>query len=112
MRNSTNTHFVPTSEELRRTLQEKAETIRGVAPPGLGLPEELQGYHTLVPLEPTGTGIDRRKLGNWHSTVYRAIRTSDGAACVLRRVESEFSQLSMRQYACRAIVLTKEQIIG
>ncbi|EDR09381.1 uncharacterized protein LACBIDRAFT_248700 [Laccaria bicolor S238N-H82] len=56
--------------------------------PGLKLPEELQGYHTLVPLEPSGTGVERRKFGNWYSTVYRAIRSSDGLPYVLRRIEN------------------------
>lgn len=89
-RNTSNSHFVPPSTELRQILQENSETIRGVAPLGLtGLPEELQGYHTLVPLEPTGPGVERRKLGNWHSTVYRAIRGSDGVPYALRRIESE-----------------------
>ncbi|KAF8900994.1 hypothetical protein CPB84DRAFT_1680170 [Gymnopilus junonius] len=55
---------------------------------GLGLPEELQGYHTLVPLEPSLPGIERKKFGNWYSTVYRAVRTSDGIPHVLRRIEN------------------------
>jgi len=88
--NNSNTHFVPPSAELRQVLQEKSETIRGVTPFGLvGMPEELQGYHTLVPLEPIGTGLVRRKLGNWHSTVYRAIKGSNGTPYALRRVESQ-----------------------
>ncbi|TFK36484.1 hypothetical protein BDQ12DRAFT_609742 [Crucibulum laeve] len=66
----------------------RSETIRGVAPVGVSLPEELQGYHTLVPLEPSGTGVERRKLGNWYSTVYRAIKTADGMPYTLRRVEN------------------------
>ncbi|KAF9468239.1 hypothetical protein BDZ94DRAFT_1154429 [Collybia nuda] len=55
---------------------------------GLNLPEELQGYHTLVPLEGSGAGVERRKLGNWYSTVYRAIRSSDGMPYALRRIEN------------------------
>jgi len=54
---------------------------------GSNLPEELQGYHTLVPLE-AHEGTERRKLGNWFSVVYRAIRSSDGMPYALRRVES------------------------
>lgn len=88
--NESDSHFIPPSTELRQILQERSETIRGVAPFGMtGLPEELQGYHTLVPLEPTGTGVVRRKLGNWHSTIYRAIKRSDGTPYALRRVESQ-----------------------
>ena len=88
--NNSNSHFVPPSTELRQMLQEKSETIRDITPFGLvGLPEELQGYHTLVPLEPTGAGLSRRKLGNWHSTVYRAIKGSDRTPHALRRVESQ-----------------------
>ncbi len=90
VRNTTSSQFVPPSAELRQNLQEKSETIHGAAPVGMaGLPEELQGYHTLVPLEATGPGVERRKLGNWHSTVYRAIRGSDGVPHALRRIESE-----------------------
>ena len=70
-------------------MQQRSEEIRGIAPPGTNLPEELQGYHTLVPLEPTGPNTDRRKFGNWHSTVYRAIKASDGLPYILRRIESE-----------------------
>jgi PAB-dependent poly(A)-specific ribonuclease subunit 3 len=89
IRNTTSSQFVPPSAELRQILQNQSETIHGAAPVGMGLPEELQGYHTLVPLEATGPGVERRKLGNWHSTVYRAIRGSDGVPHALRRVESE-----------------------
>ncbi|KAF8154112.1 hypothetical protein B0H34DRAFT_720426 [Crassisporium funariophilum] len=87
-RNTTNSHFVPASNDLRQLLQERSETVRGVAPIGLALPEELQGYHTFVPLEPSGANVERRKIGNWHTTVYRAIRTIDGLPYVLRRVEN------------------------
>ncbi|EPS97327.1 hypothetical protein FOMPIDRAFT_80002 [Fomitopsis schrenkii] len=53
---------------------------------GLNLPEELQGYHSLLPLE--ATAGERRKFGNWYSTVYRATNSTDGLAYVLRRVEN------------------------
>ena len=90
-RNDAESHFVPSSTELRQILQEKSETIRGIAPVGMtGVPEVLQGYHTLVPLEPTGPGVERRKMGNWYSTVYRAIKGSDGMPYTLRRIEGEF----------------------
>ncbi|KAG6901730.1 hypothetical protein C0995_008618 [Termitomyces sp. Mi166 len=79
-------HFVPPSHALRQLLQKRSETTRQIAPIGSNLPEELQGYHALVPLEPT-TG-DRRKLGNWHSTVYRAINSTDGLPYALRRIEN------------------------
>lgn len=86
VRNPMSTHFIPTSMELRQQLQDRSEAIRTVNPVELGLPEELQGYHTLVPLELPGA--DRKKFGNWHSIVYRATRTSDGLAHVLRRIEN------------------------
>ncbi|KAF8638419.1 hypothetical protein AX17_002226 [Amanita inopinata Kibby_2008] len=85
---TTDSHFVPSSNELRQTLQSRSETIRGVAPIGTNLPHELQGYHTLVPVENIDTPSERRKLLNWYSAVYRAIRTSDGLPYILRRVES------------------------
>ena len=61
---------------------------------GLRLPEELQGYHTLVPIEPSGANVERRKLGNWLSVVYRAIKTVDGTPRALRRIESACLQSS------------------
>jgi len=87
-KNTSSSHFVPASNDLRQVLQERSESIRGVAPVGLHLPEELQGYHTLVPIEPTGANVERRKLGNWLSVVYRAIRTLDGIPHALRRIEN------------------------
>ncbi|KAI6015704.1 kinase-like domain-containing protein, partial [Pisolithus marmoratus] len=50
------------------------------------VPEELQGYHSLVPLEPITP--ERRKFVSWFSTVYRATSVNDGAAYVLRRIEN------------------------
>ncbi|KDR78367.1 hypothetical protein GALMADRAFT_95055 [Galerina marginata CBS 339.88] len=88
VKNTVNSHFVPASTDLRQLLQERSETVRDTAPTGLGLPEELQGYHTLVPLEPSVPPPERKKFGNWHSTVYRATRTSDGIPHVLRRIEN------------------------
>jgi PAB-dependent poly(A)-specific ribonuclease subunit 3 len=66
----------------------RSETIHTAPAPGLGLPDELQGYHTLVPLE--ATAGDRRKLGSWYSAVYRAVNSTDGVAYALRRVEGLF----------------------
>ncbi|KAI0339058.1 hypothetical protein BDW22DRAFT_1409209 [Trametopsis cervina] len=74
------------SDALREELQKRSEAVHAAPPPGLSLPEETQGYHSLVPLEPV-IG-DRRKFGNWYSTVYKAINSSDGAAYALRRIES------------------------
>lgn len=55
---------------------------------GMELPDELQGYHTLVPLENTSSQNERRKFLTWYSIVFKAIRTSDGLPYTLRRVES------------------------
>ncbi|KAK2465133.1 hypothetical protein APHAL10511_002825 [Amanita phalloides] len=86
---ATGSHFVPSSNELRQGLQSRSETIRSIAPIGLELPDELQGYHSLVPLENIDSPpSERRKFLNWFSFVYRAIRTSDGLPYTLRRVEN------------------------
>ena len=74
------------SDDLREELQRRSATIRTAPAPGLNLPDELQEYHTLVPLE--AVGGERRKFGNWYSTVYRAVKSSDGLPYVLRRIES------------------------
>ncbi len=68
---------------MRTDLQLRSEIIHTAPAPGLNLPDELQGYHTLVPLE--SVAGERRKFGNWYSTVYRATG-KDGHAYVLRRV--------------------------
>ncbi|KAJ7160905.1 hypothetical protein C8R46DRAFT_1105905 [Mycena filopes] len=85
---ATDTHFIPTTADLRTLLQGYSEDLRMAAPQGLNLPEELQGYHTLIPLENIGGSTERRKFGNWHSTVYRAINSLDGATYCLRRIEN------------------------
>ena len=74
-------HFI--SPTLRTDLQQRSEIIHTAPAPGLNLPDELQGYHTLVPLESV-TG-ERRKFGNWYSIVYRATG-KDGRSYVLRRL--------------------------
>ncbi|KAF9265152.1 hypothetical protein L218DRAFT_925024 [Marasmius fiardii PR-910] len=82
----TGSHFVPSSNELRQLLQARSEEIRAVPPVGLGLPEEIQGYHTLTPL---GTNSpEKRKLFNWSFVVYRAIHRSNGTPYTLLRVEN------------------------
>ena len=79
------TYFL--NDDLREELQKRSEIIRTAPALSLNLPDELQGYHTLVPLEPIGG--DRRKFGNWYSTVYRATNETNGVPFALRRVESE-----------------------
>ncbi|KAJ7468473.1 hypothetical protein FB451DRAFT_1091934 [Mycena latifolia] len=86
---ATDTHFVPPSADLRALLQERSENLHMTPPAGLNLPEEIHGYHTLIPLENIGGPTEqRRKFGNWHSTVYRAVNSLDGATYALRRIEN------------------------
>ena len=83
------------SESLRVELTQRSEAIRA-APAPSNLPDELQGYHTLVLLDqppPSGgpAAKDRRpNFGVWHSSVYKATSSTDGLAYVLRRIESMF----------------------
>ncbi|KAG7087447.1 hypothetical protein E1B28_013413 [Marasmius oreades] len=84
---STGCHFVPPSSELRELLQARSEEVRGAPPVGQGLSEEIQGYHTLTPLNTTNSS-DKRKLFNWSFVVYRAIHRSDGIPYALLRVEN------------------------
>lgn len=79
------------SDNIREELQRRAETMYNSPAHGLNLPEELQGYHSLLPLE--ATAGERRKFGNWYSTVYRATNSTDGLAYALRRVESMFDTM-------------------
>lgn len=79
------------SDEVREELQKRSEAVYTGPPPGLNLPEETQGYHSLVPLE-SMTG-ERRKFGNWYSTVYKAVNSADGLAYILRRIESRLPSM-------------------
>ncbi|KAJ3769682.1 hypothetical protein FB446DRAFT_746834 [Lentinula raphanica] len=84
---STGNHFVNPSLELRQILQERSHTSRSSALLGLNLPEELQGYHTFVPID-TVSPPDRKKFFNLNSVVYRAVNSTDGIPYVLRRIEN------------------------
>lgn len=82
------------SDDIREELQRRSESLYSSPAHGLNLPEELQGYHSLLPLEPTAG--ERRKFGNWYSTIYRATNSTDGLAYALRRVESALQAMSKR----------------
>ncbi|KAJ7115556.1 hypothetical protein C8R43DRAFT_123764 [Mycena crocata] len=82
------THFIPASADLNTLLQGRSEDLRMAPPQGLNLPEEMQGYHTLIPLENISSSTERRKFGNWNSTVYRAVNSVDGGTYTLRRIEN------------------------
>lgn len=82
-------HFM--SDSVREDLQKRSEVAHSIPFPPYNIPEELQGYHSVVPLEPTTS--ERRKFFSWFSTVYRATNANDGLAYVLRRVESVFTSV-------------------
>lgn len=81
------------SDSIREDLQKRSETIHTAPAPGLGLPEEIQGYHSLIPIE--AVVPEKRKFGSFVSVTYRAINSKDGLPYVLRRVESAFSSFSL-----------------
>ncbi|KAI5993697.1 hypothetical protein F5J12DRAFT_426404 [Pisolithus orientalis] len=89
-------HFI--SDNLREELQKRSEAVHTIPSIPYHVPEELQGYHSLIPLEPITP--ERRKLVSWYSTVYRATSINDGAAYVLRRIESVPLVLSSRRKIC------------
>jgi PAB-dependent poly(A)-specific ribonuclease subunit 3 len=74
------------SDNLREELQARSEIVHTGPAPGLNLPDELQGYHAIVPLE--NVRGERRQFFNWYSTIYRATSSKDGMVYVLRRIES------------------------
>lgn len=80
------------SDDIREELLKRSETIHQGPAPGLPLPEEVQGYHSLVPLEMPNT--EKRKIMSWSTMTYKAIKTSDGRAYALRRIESMWFQAS------------------
>lgn len=74
------------SDPIREYLQKRSEAIHTGPAPGLPLPDEISGYHSLMPIEIINT--DSRKFGNWNSVVYRAQSTKDGLIYCLRRIEN------------------------
>ncbi|GJJ13967.1 hypothetical protein Clacol_008224 [Clathrus columnatus] len=80
------------SDDLRQDLTQQSELTRAVPTMTmLNLPEELQGYHTLVPLDSTVAvaGKERRpNFGNWYSSIYKATSATDGFTYALRRIEN------------------------
>lgn len=74
------------SDSVREELQKRSEATHSIPFPPYNLPDELQGYHSLVPLEQASS--ERRKFFSWFSIVYRATNVNDGLPYVLRRVES------------------------
>ncbi|KAF8548421.1 hypothetical protein OG21DRAFT_1516320 [Imleria badia] len=74
------------SDNVREELQKRSEASHSIPFPPYNLPDELQGYHSLVPIEQTPS--DRRKFFSWFSTVYRATNANDGLTYALRRVEN------------------------
>ena len=94
--------FVTQIQIFIQSLQHRSEVLFTTIPAhtSTSLPDELQGYHSLSPLEPT-VG-ERRKFGNWYSVVYKARQAEDGSSVVLRRIESAFSLyfFSFRRIPC------------
>jgi PAB-dependent poly(A)-specific ribonuclease subunit 3 len=92
-------HFVLNSNELREILHQRSETTRS-GPAETNLPEEVQGYHTIVPLQPASTEVtdEKRKYGTWPSTVYKAQNSTDGITYALRRV-TNFSLTNQSAFA-------------
>ncbi|EJD04948.1 uncharacterized protein FOMMEDRAFT_18642 [Fomitiporia mediterranea MF3/22] len=74
------------SDDIREELLKRSEQIHRGPVPGLPLPEEVQGYHSLVPLEMAST--DKKKSNPWSTMMYKAVKTSDGGAYALRRIEN------------------------
>lgn len=78
------------SDQTREMLLRRGQLTRTGPTPGTfsGLPDEVTGYHTLVPLESLGQER-RRTFAPYHGSLYRAMKTSDGLCYALRRVEGE-----------------------
>lgn len=82
-------------DDLREELQKRAAAVRAIPSTHYPfvLPDELQGYHSIIPLDdPTslmpGPGQERRKFWNWLSSVYKGTSEKDGIVYTLRRIES------------------------
>ena len=104
--NSGRKFFIP--DTLREDLQKRSEQIHLGPSPNIGLPEDVQGYHSLVPLEMPSSSSDREKrkgygmAGAIQAILYKATKASDGKVYVLRRVESKFSRMMMMKFEhCR-----------
>ncbi|KAJ7829318.1 hypothetical protein B0H14DRAFT_2594199 [Mycena olivaceomarginata] len=90
---TTDRQFIPPLAELCMLLQGQSRDLRMAPPQGLNLPEEIQGYHSLIPLENlANTGEHKwHEFRNWHLSVHRAINAVDGGTYCLRQIESAFS---------------------
>ena len=75
-------HFI--SDDIREELTKRSEISVTAPPPGLLLPDEIQGYHTLVPIE----SITTERYSGLNTIVYRATSSADGGLYALRRIES------------------------
>ncbi|KIY51440.1 hypothetical protein FISHEDRAFT_56600 [Fistulina hepatica ATCC 64428] len=63
-------HFVPSTSGHRQLLQKRSETVRGTPLASLMLPEEVFGYHTLVPLNILVQTNEQRCFVSWYMSVY------------------------------------------
>lgn len=76
------------SDDIREDLTKRSEISVMAPPPGLLLPDEIQGYHTLVPIE----SITTERYSGLNSIVYRATSSTDGCMYALRRIESMYKR--------------------
>lgn len=86
---SSGTDGVYTSDTLREDLLKRSETIWAAPFQGelSNMPESVNTYHSIVPLEWLNPNERRKSLAGWSSFVYRAIDRRDGGTYALRRVE-------------------------
>ncbi|KAJ7830988.1 hypothetical protein B0H14DRAFT_3714180 [Mycena olivaceomarginata] len=87
---TTDRQFIPPLAELCMLLQGQSRDLRMAPPQGLNLLEEIQGYHSLIPLENlANTGEHKwHEFRNWHLSVHRAINAVDGGTYCLRQIEN------------------------
>ncbi|KLO17740.1 hypothetical protein SCHPADRAFT_820906 [Schizopora paradoxa] len=72
------------SDKIREELTKRSEVSHTAPMPGQMLPEELQGYHSLVPMDSVGI----HKFSTWNTMLYRATKAADGVQYCLRRIEN------------------------
>jgi len=72
------------SDKIREELTKRSETSHSAPMHGVLLPEEMQGYHSLVPIDSMGV----HSFSSWNTMLYRATKADDGVQYCLRRIEN------------------------
>ncbi len=90
------------SDKIREELTKRSETSHSAPMHGVLLPEEMQGYHSLVPIDSMGV----HSFSSWNTMLYRATKADDGVQYCLRRIESSYLSTWTQSLQTSCLLLT------